>query len=499
MTRTKILVATALAGAALIAPIAFADDLPKRPDMLTFKPLDFKAPNAKDFRRTLPDGTAIYMAPSKEFPLVTVNLSFRGGAYTDPKDSPGLTSAMASLMRSGGTETIKPAELDEQLDFLATNISVGAGGETISASMNTLKSNLDESLKLFFDIVQHPGFDSARLEVMRGQAIEGMKQRNDEGSNILRREWSNLLYGEDHFESRLPTKDSWEAVSVARLQEQHKRLIHPGNLIISVTGDFDPQEMMAKLEGYLKNWPKGERVGNPPAPMSTLAPGVYHVAKDIPQGKVRVGRRSIMRDDPDYFAAAIMNDILGGGGFTSRLMKSIRSNEGLAYGASSSFGAGTYYPGVFGAGFESKNPTVALAVQLMRDEFERMKAAPVSEEELDVAKKSFIESFPQTFSSRDAMLGIFVSDEWTGRKPDYWQTYRDNISKVTAEDVQRVAKKYLDLDDMVILIVGKWDEIAKGDLTGRANMGKFFDGKRTEIPLKDPLTLRPAEAPTGGR
>lgn len=475
---------------------AHADDLPKRPEDLTFKPLEFKAPDARDYRRTLSDGTVIYLAPSKELPLVNLTLSFRGGAFTDPPAIPGLTSAMAGLMRTGGTTSLPPAELDERFDFLATNAGVNAGGETITASMNTLSSNLDESLKLFFDMLRNPAFDQARLNVMRDQAIEGMKQRNDDAGSIQGREWRNLMYGEDHFESRQPTKDSWEAITREALQQQHARLIHPGNLIISVTGDFDPKEMMAKLEHYLKDWPKGERVGTPPAPMAAVKPGVYHVAKDIPQGKVRLGRRSIMRDDPDYFAAMVMNDILGGGGFTSRLMKSIRSNEGLSYGVGSRFGAGVYYPDVFAVGFDSKNPTVALALQLAADEFERMKTTPVSDEELEVSKTSFVESFPQLFASRDAMLGIFVNDEWTGRDPSYWQQYRQNIAKVTADDVQRVARKYLNLDDMAILIVGKWDEIQKGDLAGRADMSRFFGGKRETIPLKDPLTLKPMDAPT---
>lgn len=498
MNRITITIGAALASAVLAASaVATGGDLPARPETLTFKALEFKAPKATDFKRKLADGTVIYMAPSKEFPLVTLSLSFRGGSFMDPTDTPGLTAAMAALMRTGGTTSIKPAEFDEQLDFLATNANVGAGGEMINASMNTLKSNMDDSLKLFFDMLRNPGFDESRLTVMKGQAIEGMKQRNDDASSIVGREWRNLMYGEDHFESREPTKDSWGSITTERLAAQHKRLIHPGNLVISVTGDFDPKEMTAKLESYLKDWAKGERVPNPPAPTASLTPGVYHVAKEIPQGKVRVGRRSIMRDDPDFYAAEVMNEILGGGGFTSRLMKSIRSNEGLAYGVGSRFGAGTYYPGVFGASFESKNPTVALAVQLMHEEFDRMQAQPVSAEELDVAKKAFTESFPQTFASRDAMLGIFVSDEWTGRDPAYWQNYRENINKVTAADVQRVAKKYLNLDDMVILVVGKWDEIAKGDQTGRSNMGKFFGGKRTEVPLKDPLTLKAPQETRG--
>lgn len=484
------------AAAALLGSAAWAGDLPDRPEKLTFKPLDFKPPKATDYRRTLSDGTVVYMAPSKEFPLITLNLTFKGGAFMDPADTPGLTSAMAALMRSGGTSTIKPAEFDEQLDFLATNAGVNAGSETITASLSTLKSNLDPSLKLFFDMLRNPGFDQARLDVMKGQAVEGMKQRNDDAGAILGREWRALMYGDDHFESRQPTKDSWDKVNVERLKAQHDRLIHPGNVVISVTGDFDPKEMMAKLESYLKDWPKGEAVPNPPAPTARFTPGVYHVAKDIPQGKVRVGRRSIMRDDPDYYAAEIMNEVLGGGGFTSRLVKSIRSNEGLAYSVGSQFGAGVYYPTVFGAAFESKSPTVALAIKLMNDEFERMKAAPVTDEELEVAKKAAIEAFPQTFASRDAMLGIFVSDEWTKRDPSYWQNYRDNISKVSAADVQRVAKKYLNMNDMAIIVVGNWDDIAKGDQTGRANMGKFFDGKHTEIPLKDPLTLQPMGTPT---
>lgn len=495
MKRTLSFLGAALVLGSIAAPAAIADDLPERPEKLTFRPLEFKAPAAADYRRTLGDGITVYMAPSKELPLVTLTLSFRGGAYMDPADSPGLTAAMASLMRSGGTTSLKPEVLDEKLDFLATNAGVSSGGETITATMNTLKANLDESLGLFFDMLRNPGFDAARLEVMRGQAIEGMKQRNDDAGSIQGREWRNLIYGEDHFESRQPTQESWSKVTPEQLAAQHKRLIHPGNVIVTVTGDFDPKEMMAKLEGYLKDWPKGERAPNPPAPTQTIQPGVYHVAKDIPQGKVRVGRRSIMRDDPDFFAAEVMNDILGGGGFTSRLMKSIRSNEGLSYGVGSQFSAGAYYPGVFGVNFDSKSPTVALALQLMRDEFERMKSEPVTQEEIEVAKRGFVESFPQIFSSRDAMLGIFVSDQWSGRDENFWKTYRENVQKVSPADIQRVARKYLNLDDMVILVVGNWDDIAKGDLTGRANMQKFFNGQRTEIPLKDPLTLKPLSGP----
>lgn len=469
--------------------------LPGRPEDLSFKALDFTPPSAKDFRRTLPDGTPVYMAPSKEFPLVTLTLTFKGGAYMDPAEIPGLTEAMAAMVRTGGTATVKPAELDERLDFLATQATVGARGNAVSATMNCLSSNLDESMKLFFDMLRNPGFDQARLDILRGQAIEGMKQRNDDAGAIIGREWQYVMYGEDSFESRQATKDGWDQVTPDRLRAQHARLVHPGNVIISVTGDFDPDDMARRLAAAMDGWKRGEMAPNPPAPTHVFKPGVYHVAKDIPQGKVRVGRRSLQRDDPDYFAAEVMNDILGGGGFTSRLMKQIRSNEGLAYSVGSRMGAGVYYPSTFAGSFESKNPTVALAIKIMRDEFKRMQDQPVTAEELDVAKKGFIEAFPSQFASKDATLGILVADEWTGRDPEYWKTYRENIQKVTADDVQRVARKYLDFDDMAIMVVGRWDEISQGDQGGRASMKDFWSGGRTELPLRDPMTMKPMDAP----
>jgi zinc protease len=469
--------------------------LPKRPDDLSFRPLEFTPPRAKDFRRTLPDGTPVYMAPSKEFPLVNLVLTFKGGAYMDPKEIPGLTGVMAAMSRTGGTATIPPAELDEKLDFLATNAGVASSGNTVVASMNTLKSNLDESMRLFFDMLRNPGFDQARLDIMRGQAVEGMKQRNDDAGAILGREWRYLIYGEDSFESQQATKDGWDAITPERLRAQHARIVHPGNVIVSVTGDFDPDDMLKRLAAAMDGWKRGDMAPNPPAPTHAFKPGVYHVGKDIPQGKVRIGRRSMQRDDPDYFAAEVMNEILGGGGFTSRLMKNIRSNEGLAYSVGSQFGAGVYYPGQFAGAFESKNGTVALAIKLMRDEFRRMQDEPVTAEELDVAKKSFVEAFPGQFSSKDATLGIFVADEWTGRDPEFWQNYRANIQKVGADDVQRVARKYLNFDDMAVMVVGKWDEIAPGDATGRASMKDFWKGERTEVPPRDPLTMKPMDAP----
>jgi len=190
-----------------------------------------------------------------------------------------------------------------------------------------------------------------------------------------------------------------------------------------------------------------------------------------------------------------MNDILGGGGFSSRIMQRVRSDEGLAYSAGSRFAPEPFYAGSFRAGFQSKSPTVALAIKLIMDEIEEIRTKPVSEEELEVAKASLIETFPQRFASKPAMLGVFVTDEWTNRPADFWQNYREKVKAVTAADVQRVAKTYLQPDKLAIMVVGDWSDISKGDPQGRADMAKLrreYDiAAPVMLPSRDPVTLAP--------
>ena len=473
--------------------------LPKRPEEIAFEPLAFEPPAAASFRRTLPDGTVAYLAPSHELPLVTVSITFRGGSSLDPADAPGLAAMTARMIREGGTAKRQPSEFDESLDFLATEVGVSANETFTVATMNCLKSNLDESLALFVEMLRSPGFDESRLATNKARVLEGLKQRNDDASSIIGREWKRLLYGPEHFEGAEPTAATVAAIDRGRLAAMHRRIIHPGNAIVAVSGDFVEPEMLAKLAKAFDGWERGEPAPAPKAPTATLAPGLYHVPKEIPQGKVLIGCRGITRDDPDAIPLVLLNEILGAGGFTSRLMQKVRSNEGLAYSVRSALQPKVDYPGDFKAGFESKNATVALATKIVLDEIKGVRDGLVTEDELDTAKKSVIETFPRQFESKPQMLRVFVNDEWTKRPADYWQTFRQKVAAVTREDLQRVAKKHLDPTTMAILVVGDWDEIAKGDLQGRATMKEFFGGEVKHLPLRDPLTLEPLPADTSGK
>ncbi len=470
---------------------AHAGVIPDHPDGLTFEELNFEPPASQDYRYTLSNGVTVFLAPSRELPLISLSFSFKGGAYMEPADKVGLSRLTGGLIRTGGAGELSPSDVDERFDFLAANANTFIGSTRSGARLNSLSTNFDESFDLFMQMVRRPAFDSERFRVERDDMLTGMAQRNDQADGILAREWRALMYGRDHFEARVATEATVGNISTDDMRELHAEIFHPGNLIIAASGDFDAQDMLRRLEEACSGWQVRERAADPPAPTHTVKPGVYHVEKDIPQGKVRMGTRGLMRDDPDQVAVDVMNDILGGGGFTSRIVTKVRSDEGLAYGAGSNFSHGVHYPGEFTASTASKNATVALAIKLMVNEMHRIQDEAVSANELETTQNSFIETFPRTFESKGAMLGVFVDDEMTGRDTTYWDNYRDRVRSVTTSEVRRVAEEYLSPENLVILVVGKWDEIAPGDLGGRASMSEF--GEAEHLPLRDPMTQEPID------
>ncbi|MBT8483981.1 MAG: insulinase family protein [Phycisphaerales bacterium] len=489
--RTLPVLAAMLAAAFGVATHA---DIPASPDAITFPPLEFTPPEATSFRHELAGGVPVYLATSREFPLINVTFTFRGGAYLEESNAAGLATALGSLMRRGGTVSVDARELDERFDFLAANVSTSVGQEYATASLDCLKSNFPEAFGLFMDVLRQPGFDAERLRLHQDEVLEELKQRNDRPMSVAQLHMGELLYGADHFLGRRPTAASIEAITPDALRRLHSRIFHPGNLAVAVTGDFDRAVMLETLDRALADWPAGVPAGPPPAPAKTVEPGLYHASvaqEELPQGTAIIVKRAVERDHPDMLTLNVMNHILGGGGFTSRIMSRVRSDEGLAYGASSFIAPQVHFPGIFGAFFQSKNRTVALATKIIFEEFDRIRSEPVSDEELALAKNSFIEGFPQRFSSKEAVLGTFVNDELTDRDPEYWHTFRDRIRRVTKRDVQRVARTHLDPAAMMILVVGDWGEIYGGDLDGRASMNDFFGGNVRHLPMRDPLTLEP--------
>ncbi len=512
---TRRAAATAMAVAlAALTGAALADELPARPDQLQFPPLKYDPPKASDYRTTLSNGMVAYLVPDRSLPMVTVNVLMRVGPDLDPAGKEGLAQGMVHLLTRSGTAARTAEQMEDRLAYLGAQLqsAMGAGGGGIfgigsvpigpsesRVTLNLLSKDIDEGLALLIECLKTPAFQKDRLDLAHDQALQQMKRRNDESASIEDYQWGFLARGDDHWTNRYATEASIKTVTADDLRAFHRHYVGPKNFLLAVSGDFDRTTMRKKLEAAFAKWPTpGERPGAPAAPTTAMTPGWFLADKDVNQGRVSIGIRSLDRFDPDFFAARVMNYILGGGGFSSRLVNRIRSDEGLAYSVRSTIEGGTYYADPLRVAFQSKVRSVAYATQIALQEIARMRDSVVTAEELGLAKNGFIETFPTLFDNAGAVASVLAVEELTGRyqkDPTYFQTYRDRIRAVTAQDVQRVAKRLLDPSRMTALMVGNARDMLLGDPKHDASLAAMAGGEPRRMPLRDPMTMKPMPNP----
>ena len=479
----------------IAATAALAQSIPDRPEKLSFSPIKFDTPRVKDYKAKLKNGIPAYVAPNgKEgTPLVRVTVSWRGGSYMDPKGKEGLAALYGGQLAQGGTAKLEASQLEDRLEALAATLTSACTDTSCNLTLTALDKDLREGLDLMMQVLTQPAFAQERLDLAKRQGRQRIGRRNDDVVSIAGYQSRHLLFGDDHFASADDTLASLDAITREDLVAFHARLLHPSNLFVAAAGQFERKAMVEALDrtvGSLKAGTDAKVSPAVPAPEFQRVPGLYFVDKDGPQAAVRWAFPGIRRSDPDWYAAYVTNQILGGRGFTSRLMKRIRSDEGLTYGVYSNLEPGTYWRGDVTGTMQNKNRSVAYALRLAMEEIKKLKEQPVSDEEMRVNKDGIVEAFPSQWGTRQAIATRFADEAREGWPEDWWATFREKIQAVSPADVQRMAKKLYDVDKMVIVVVGASDtEAGDPDHAGALKDATPLPYKK--LPLRDPATMKP--------
>ena len=422
------------------------------PRKMTFPPLVFQVPTAE--RVVLDNGMIVYLLADRELPLVSIQAYVGTGSVYEPVAKTGLASLTGAVLRGGGTAQTSAETLDDELEFMASSIESGISEDLGLVAMSSLKKNLDRTLELFAQVLTVPAFREDRVLQGKNLTIEAIRRQNDDPKQLADRELLKAIY-RDHPLGRYPTITSVSSLTRDDLVAFHGRYFHPNNVILAVSGDFDRTEILDKIKKAFAGWKRSEV--SPPlvqAPSPDGKPEVLLVKKDIDQTVIRMGHLGIDKNNPDLYAISVMNTILGGNGFSSRLMSVVRAKEGLAYNVDSSFRAGRRFPGTFTAETETKAATTVKAIGLIKGIISDMTLHTVSDEEISLARESIINSFIFAFTSPASVVAQQARLEYYGYPKGYLENYRKNIARVTKGDVLRVARKYLHPDKMVLVIVG---------------------------------------------
>ncbi|HSW49691.1 MAG TPA: pitrilysin family protein [Bryobacteraceae bacterium] len=455
----RALVAVAVASAVMAQAPARKAQIPKgpRPEKFVYQPLNFKTPKPADYRKTLSNGLVVYIAEDHDIPWFSASMLLRTGPFLEPRDKLGLDRFTTTVVRTGGTTSMTGEQINDRMDFLA--------GSVTPASLSIHMRHLDEGLKIWMDLLSNPAFPEDKLRREKDLVLPSIRNRNKNVSQVTSNAYNRLVYGEDSPIAAEMTEAGVTSITRDDLVAWHKRYWGANNAVLVVTGDFQVAEMLKKLEATLGTWRTAEKAV-PPIPKVEQASkaGVYMVQPEVipNQGIVRIGHVGIMRDDPDYPAVDLMNYILGGGSFSSRITKVVRTDNGLAYSASSSYPGGILYPGAFGAFCQTKNSTVVFAAQLMLDLIEGMRAGQVTDADLAMAKKARLNAFPAMFPEIGAIVRNFADLEYNHRPMDFYDTYEAKYEKVTVAEIKRVAQKWLQPDKLIILVGGDIGECKAG-------------------------------------
>jgi len=444
------------------------------PPLRSFKP-------QQPQRIALPNGVVIFLQEDHELPLIRGTVRIRGGSRDEPSDKAGLTELYGAAWRTGGTTSKTGDQLDDFLESRAAQVETSALPDSTFLGWSSLKEDFDQVFPVVMDLLEHPEFRQQKIDLAKTQIAAGISRRNDEVDDISERESNKLALGADNPLARTPEYYTVSAVTRDDLLGWHQRTVTPGNIIVGVSGDFDSAAMEQKLRQAFGAMRGGSSFTPTKLEFHPAAPGIYLVEKeDVNQTQITMVDLGIERRDPDYYAVVVMNELFGEG-FSSRLVSNIRSKQGLAYAVGGGVGTAFDHPGVTRIAMGTKSQTTLQAITALNREIDKLLKGGVTPQEVKKAKDDILNSFIFEFDSKEKVLAERMRYEFYGYPPDFLERFRAGIEKVTKEDVERVARKYLRPDKIAVLVVGNPKDF-EGDL---GKLGKVTPVDIT-IPEKKP-------------
>ena len=428
------------------------------PPLPPFKPVEPK-------RIELSNGMVIFLAEDHELPLIEATFRIRGGSRDEPAKKAGMLDVYGDVWRTGGTVSKNGDDLDDTLEARAAKIETDNNADSTTIALSCLKQDFESVFTTFLDVLKNPAFRDEKIELAKEEMKSSISRRNDQIGSIASREAAKLAYGKDSPYARTPEYTTVDAVTREDLVSWHKQHVYPNNMILGMVGDFDARQMEQKLRAAFEKWPKGPELPKFQGQFKPAAPGVYFVNKeDVNQSEIRMVSLGIERNNPDYYAVEVMNEVFGGG-FSSRLFSSIRTQQGLAYAVYGSIGSAFDHPGVFRIGMGTKSVTTVEAIQSLNAQIDELVKTPPSTEELQRAKDAILNSFIFNFDTPEKVLREKMAYEFYHYPLDFLERYRANIEKISSEDVATVARKYVHKSEMPILVVGNEKEMGAEKLS----------------------------------
>ncbi len=410
----------------------------------------YSFPNVR--RNVLNNGLTLLVSEEHTLPFVTLMLLVKAGSKDDPTGQGGVADLTASSLLLGAAgRGLK--QINEDLDYMGASMSGGANKDYATLSLRVLTKDLRRAFPIFMDVLTKPTFPAIELKKDILRVLGAIRSSEDQPGVTAERAFEEALYQNGPYGH--PTEGTKESVS--RLNREavrvfHRRYYHPNNAILVVAGDADVKTVKEYLVPMLEKWPKGTIPPRSKESKPIDRKVALNISRPVTQSNIVMGNGAMSRDNPDYYAAVVLNYILGGGSLGSRLMEDIRNKRGLAYSVESLFDA-RKLTGSFEIVLQTKTASTEEAMKAVVENVERIRSEPVSERELEDAKSYLIGSFPQRLSTQSSVASFFGQVEYYGLGLDYPERYSDLIGSVTIEDIQRVARSYLHPEEFVVVVV----------------------------------------------